>query len=276
MNPKDRTTLKSYFREGALPTASQYHDLINSSVNRVDDGFQKSNADGLQLSSVGASLKVMSLYQNVGTRDASWSLEHGEAKGNLHFRSGPGPDGEGPGTGPAALSLSRDGRTGLGLDAPRWRLDVSGTARMQGRIGIATTALPDVPADGRPHDITGPLTGCQAFEVMAGAGGEENEGRYALLHAIAMNAYNPRNPLWNLLFRRRRIRAQTAVYGSFADRLTLQWVATKEPHHFKLRLRSHANYGKDRFIRYYLTRLWFDPLMTGSAKGPDPEGGDLM
>lgn len=281
MTKQDRPTLKSFFRNGALPTAEHYRDLIDSTVNQVEDGFSKTVPDGLRIHSVGSSLRLLSLYQGAGTPDPSWVFEHGDHQGALHLRPQSvrlgrpdAPDGDAaadvaPGEGqapPSGLSLTPDGRIGIGHEAPDWRLDVHGVARMAGRIGLPTARIASVPADGRWHDITRPMTGCQAFEVMAGAGGERLEGRYSLLHAIAMNAFHPRNPILNWMFRRRAIRAQTAVYGSYADRLRLRWLATGERHHFKLQLRTNAGFGNGRVIRYYLTRLWFDTYMQGSAE----------
>lgn len=291
MTKQDRTTLKSFFRDGALPSAERYGDLIDSTVNQIEDGFSKTPADGLRLSSVGESRAVMSLYQGLSTPYPSWILEHGEAAGSLHFRQSLGltgndldsdaPEAE-PKAGapkappaPSGLTLSRDGRLGVHSDAPEWRLDVGGVARMQGRIGQPTEGLEQIPADGGWHDVTRSMTGCQAFEVMAGAGGEVNYGRYSMVHAIAMNAYHPRNPILNWLFRRRRIRSQTAMYGSYADRIRLRWVAASERHHFKLQMRTNANFGEGKTIRYYMTRLWFDPTMSGSRGGPTREGGVL-
>ena len=289
MTKQDRTTLKSFFRDGALPTADRYRDLIDSTVNQIEDGFSKTPADGLRLSSVGASRAVLSLYQGLSTPYPSWVLEHGEAQGSLHFRQGLGlagndldaaddtatARGEAKAPDPAGISMTRDGRLGVHRDLPEWRLDIGGVARMAGRIGQPTEGLEAVPADGDWHDVTRPMTGCQAFEVMAGAGGEVNYGRYSMVHAIAMNAYHPRNPILNWLFGRRRIRSQTAMYGSYADRIRLRWVATSERHHFKLQMRTNANFGEGKMIRYYMTRLWFDPTMSGSRGGPDREGGVL-
>jgi hypothetical protein len=282
LSKQDRTTLKSFFRDGALPTAEHYRDLIDSAVNQVEDGFDKTTTDGMKIASVGASRRLVSLYRGLGTREASWTIEHGQKPGNLHMRQGNGAqeglafDGAGDAEGAAALTLTRDGRTGLGHEDPRCRLDVAGSARMEGRIGVTSPGMPHVPANGGWHDITPPMTGCQAFEVMAGAGGERTKGRYALLHAIAMNAFHPRNPILNWMFGRRRIRSQTAVYDSYAHRLQLRWHATEQPHHFTLQLRSSANYGEGYVIRYYLTRLWFDPLMDDARGVHDSDGGPLL
>nr|WP_252733587.1 hypothetical protein [Paracoccus marinaquae] len=305
-----------------MPTAEHYRDLIDSTVNQVEDGFSKTVPDGLRIHSAGSSLRLLSLYQGAGTPNPSWVVEHGDVPGALHLRpdlgraalldgearpAAPAPRDEGAGRAlpsgyvrarPGAtrlgsarpaeaatpgslshsgLSLTHDGRVGVSNEVPDWRLDVGGVARMSGRIGAPTQKIVSVPADGKWHDITHPLTGCQAFEVMAGAGGERYRGRYSMLHAIAMNAFHPRNPILNWLFGRREIRTQTAVYGSYADRLRLRWVATGERHYFKLQLRTNANFGSDRVVRYYLTRLWFDSFMQGSDErdGRDRDEGVL-
>ena len=281
MTKQDRATLKSFFRSGALPTAEEYRDLIDSTVNHVDDGFSKTDVDGLRLNSVGSSLTVMSFYQGLGTPKPSWVIEHGNARGTLHFRPDQGksaleiPDGK-KAKGDdddepriPAMSLTDDGRMGVTHNEPDWRLDVGGVARMQGRIGVTSHNIPHVKADGKWHDITQALTGCQAFEVMAGVGGDARKGRYSMVHAIAMNAFHPRNPILNWLFRRRSIKTQTAMYGSYADRIRLRWVADEKTHHFRLQLRTNANFGSDKIVRYHLTRLWFDSMMTGARGGPD-------
>jgi hypothetical protein len=287
MSRRDRTTLKSFFRDGALPGAEHYRDLIDSSVNQMEDGFDKTDLEGLKLSSVGNSRRVMSLYEDLGTPNPSWVVEHGrDNPGSLRIRPEIGKTGHAIETGPEdaphavraragtpgaapGLSIGPGGDLGLGLHSPAWPLDVNGVARMHGRTGVETPGLPAPLADGNWHDITRPLTGCQAFEVVAGAGGLEGEGRYSMVYAIAMNAYHPSNRVMNWLFGRRRIRTQTAVYGSYADRIRLRWVKDPEPRHFRLRICTNADFGPGRTIRYRLTRLWFDSTMSGSRGGPD-------
>lgn len=286
MTKQDRATLKSFFRNGALPTAEEYRDLIDSCVNQVDDGFAKTDSDGLRLNSVGSSLRVLSLYQGLGTPKPSWVMEHGEDLGALHLRpdqgkaaleitsgnTDPAKDDTGPQPG---VTLTPDGRMGVNQELPDWRLDVGGVARMHGRIGVTSQRIPSVKADGKWHDITQALTGCQAFEVVAGTGGDPRKGRYSMVHAIAMNAFHPRNPILNWLFRRRAIKTQTAMYGSYADRIKLRWVADEKQHHFRMQLRTNANFGEGKVVRYYLTRLWFDSLMTGAREDFDRDPGAM-
>ena len=38
---QDRDTLRNYFRQGSVPSEVHFHDLIDSLVNKVDDGLDK-------------------------------------------------------------------------------------------------------------------------------------------------------------------------------------------------------------------------------------------
>lgn len=288
MTKQDRPTLKSFFRSGALPTEEEYSDLIDSTVNLMDDGFSKTEADGMQLASKGGSLRIMSLYQGLGTRKPSWVIDHGDkVDGALHLRPDEGKtalegpaegddeatDGDGPKLFAPNLTLTRNGRMGVNRSAPSWPLDVGGVARMEGRIGTTTHKIPAVRADGEWKDLTHELTGCHAFEIMAGAAGRPGEGRYSLLHAIAMNTFQPRNFLLNWFFKRRPIRKTRAMYGRYSDRMLLKWEDVEgKPLHYKLRIKTNADFGADQYIRYTITRLWFDTRMTGctssSSEGP--------
>ena len=281
MKKQNRATLRRLFREGALPTGEDYALLIESMVNRADDGFDKPDDDGLRLTSAGVEPALISFYRGVGAREATWAIKHGKAEGALEFRQGPAsaasrqaPDDETPLSTPPqgpALTLSAQNRVGVGVEEPEWPLDVSGVVRMSGRIGQATPQFETIPADGKWHPIATGLTGCNALEVVAGVGGVKHRGRYALLHAVAMNAYNPGNRLLNFLFGRRRIRTHNAVFGSYTDRIRLRWSGT-DYYNYSLELKTNAKYGKGIQVRYYITRLWFDNDMAASRPAPtEPE-----
>lgn len=289
MSQRNRATLKSFFQDGALPGAAEFGDLIDSAVNQVDDGFEKTPDEGLRLHSVGNSGALLSLFRGLGASAASWTVSHGAEPGTLVFRPGAGPDeaaigggtdGTEPGAPPVAALALAAGRVGINTDSPEWSFDVAGVARMRGRIGAPSTKLRTIPADGGWHDVTHTMTGCHAFEIVAGAGGRVGAGRYALLHATALNAFQPRNIVLNWLFGRRSVRAQHAVYGSFADRIQARWRAAPGQHAYRLQLRSNSSFGRDAAgepyrIRYYLTRLWFDPRMEGSRGEPPAPEVDL-
>ena len=259
MSKQDRATLKSYFRKGALPTAEQYRDLIDSAVNQVEDGFDKSKDEGLSLSSTGGSNRLMSWFEGAGSDEPSWVLEHDEnVRGALHFK----PGRPGPLSLEHSLTLNPMGYIGVGTPDPVRELDVAGTVKSRSRTGSTTQNIPYVAADGKWHTISKSLTGCQILEVIAGTGNPRGRGRYSLMHAIAMNAFNPSNPIMNWLFGRKRIKTQTAVFGSYADRIRLRWISDKDkPHHYKLQIRTNARFDKDRVISYSITSLWLDPFM---------------
>ncbi|MEL6127708.1 MAG: hypothetical protein AAFR57_15155 [Pseudomonadota bacterium] len=282
MTKRDRSTLKTFFADGTLPTAEHYRDLIDSGVNQIEDGFEKPAEEGLKLKSLSGRHTLMSFYRGIGAGLPVWRLAHGDEMGTLEFQRGPGgrdvsldaPDNAEEDLETPGLSLDRDGRVGVYTSTPEWRLDVEGVARMRGRVGYPGPGV-TIPADGRWHPITETLTGCHILEVVAGAGAAEGAGRYSLLHATAMNAFNPRNPVINWLFSRRSIRRQTAMYGSYADRLRLRWVAMPGPHAYRLELRTNSNFGDDYIVRYYVTRLWFDTQMEGARPNGPPRDQDV-
>jgi len=51
----------------------------------------------------------------------------------------------------------------------------------------------------------------------------------------------------------------------------LRWQSVPEQgqFHFKLQMRAQCSFGKDIWIKYHLTRLWFDPLMLDSNRAPE-------
>jgi len=243
MAKKNRRSLKNAFREGAQPSADAFADLIDSALNVVDDGFDKSDEEGFKVAQIGHDGCLMSFYENLSVRGASWSLRLAPGGGQLQACDEAGrvvlvlvaePAGEGDAT-----------RVGINKTAPAHALDVDGVVGARGRSG---TACPPVRADGKWHDITPPLDGCRAFEVMAGVGDKE-AGRYALLHAFAVNTFN----------RKPHVTAHQSHYGARCDQLELRW--TGETHAFTLQARTRCAYPEHVRIRCQLSELWFDPFM---------------
>jgi hypothetical protein len=135
-----------------------------------------------------------------------------------------------------------------------------------------------VAADGQWHDLTPDLHGCHAFEVTAGVGLEgQKKGRYALLHAFAMNTFNPEKHWFNFFLRKKAIRCQHAWYLSRGDRMRLRWVGQSvikngsgDHHAYRLQIRSVTDYGEGISIRYSLIQLWFDHFMAQSSQPAAP------
>jgi hypothetical protein len=255
MTKRRRSTLKHFFRHGALPSADQFGDLIDSTVNQVDDGFDKTPENGIEISSLGAHDSLISFFRSARSQNALWTIGYDQDQDKLLFKKL--DPSERPRT---VLSLSPDGKVGVNRKDPICALDVGGVVRSEGRLGTAP-ADRAVPADGRWHDVTDALTGCHAFEVMAGVG-KLKTGRYALMHAIAMNAYNPSGLFFNFLKRKNRIKCHHAYFSDRGNKLQLRWAGRDRE--YRLQLRSRCNYGEGIFVRYFLTRLWFDEAMEGS------------
>jgi len=159
--------------------------------------------------------------------------------------------------------MTFDGESHIGVNKtdPAHALDVDGVIAAHGRLGANPDNQKTVAADGYWHNITGALSGCQAFEVMAGVG-SKGTGRYALMNAIAMNTFNPRGWLFNIFNLKKKIKYQQAYYLARGNRIKLRWLS--EDKHYYLQMRTVCAYGGDVRIRYYLTRLWFDEDMSES------------
>ncbi len=271
MGKKNRKQLKETFRNGRIPTEEDFADLVDSMVNTLDEGFDRTDLDGLQVSQLMGSGRLMSFYQDLAVDSPQWFLEMGEkqeGRSLLRLRS-PRLDGDAEVLSMRASdALDRAGEVrslvgvGVGTAMPRYELDVVGTVASHGRLG--RTGELAVEADGEWHDITATLTGCNVFEVVAGIGAEDSVGKYGLLHAVAMNAFNSRNHV---------IDERHAWFGGRSSRIDLRWESVPDEGRFtyKLQMRADAGYesqGEKRFVKYHITRLWEDVLMEESTWEP--------
>ena len=268
MAKKNRDTLKSHFRNGSLPSQDEFNDLIDSTLNVIDEGFDKSPADGFQVSQLGDDGRLISFFRNVPVNRLLWFLRL-DNKGHLIFGNSNGHTNNFNTLSLANAESQGKGKIGINLDMnqePAYELDVGGVIKSEGRIGGSLNNQNEVLANGVWHDITGELTGCHAFEIMAGVGGEKRRGRYALMHAFALNTFNPTGPFFNFLNGKKRIKNHQAYYRSRSDKLRLKWFKISEKEHtYCLKLKSNSDYGKDNndndiHIKYYITRLWFDDM----------------
>ncbi len=260
MAKKNRSTLKRYFQEGALPSEEQFGDLIDSSLNTVDEGFDKSSENGFEISAVGDHERMLSFFRNSASQHPAWSISYEKDRDTLIFSKVTTDNREKP-----VVTLTPEGRVGIDNEKPAWTLDVGGFVSAYGRIGTNRDEQHQtIPADGEWHDITDVLTGCHGLEVMAGVGSPRT-GKYALMNAVALNTFNPGGWLFNFLNLKKKIRYQQAYYLSFTNKLKLRWHG--KGRQYTLQMRTNCNYGDGIQVRYYLTRLWFDEDMCESWMG---------
>lgn len=263
---KTRQQLKVPFQKGKMPAQEDFEDLIESMLNMIDEGFDKTPADGFKIGQV-TDGKLLSFYKNINSGDPIWSIGIDKANNCLNFHDARNQ---------VLLSLScieeDDGvqraKVGIRQSKPRHELDVAGCIASHARIGRAGEFA--VPADGNWYDMTDYMTGCQAWEVVAGVGAKDAEGRYALMHAFATNAFNSNG----------QITYHQSHFGNKCSRIELRWLAgeSDKPFEFKLQMRVGCTYGDDVWIKFHMTKLWLDTLMLESeikpALKPTPEYDD--
>jgi len=266
MASHNRATLRSFFADGQRPTGKQFSDLIDSMLNMVDEGFRKSPERGLEVSAAVQHDALMSFSRDQRPQEPLWSMGFAAQQDRLQFER------TGADTPVLTLDTAQDAkgqtqaRVGVNVAQPEHALHVGGVVSAQGRVGSLPLPGDQPPmADGEWYDITPPLQGCQAFEVMACAGLEDS-GQFALMHATAMNAFNPTSGLFDRLLGRKRIRAQHAWYGKRCDRLELRWNGTSGAHaKYTLQVRSRCIYGDGKVpIRVQMTQLWFHSFAKGA------------
>lgn len=250
----NRETLKNFFRKGKFPSEVHFSDLIDSTVNKIDDGFAKSEQDGLQLAPQGESSRLISFFEKVSDALPRWqlNLKKEEKSEGLSFdKVETGRDGQ-PET-VSRLFLHQNGNVGVHTTEPAFPLEVNGAAAMKGRVG--TCYAGQVEGDGKWHDIITGLDGVHAFEIVARIDGPPSQGKYAISHAIAVSAFGKS---------RNRIRQTRSHFGWFWNRIEMRWKGSIRDNNLQIRTRSH--YGIDPelgvcMIRYHVTSLWDEERM---------------
>jgi len=255
MTRRRRAQLKEHFEQGKMPTQEDFADLIDSMLSMLDEGFDKSPEAGFKVEQLRDG-KLLSFYKDINIGNALWSLGLDKSTNSLSFQDAQNH---------ALLTLSSSTDTdkiqrtlvGIRQSNPQHELDVAGTVAAHARVGRSGEL--SVPADGNWYDITDYMTGCQAFEVMAGAGAKDSEGRYALMHAFAVNAFGANG----------EITYHQSHFGNKCSRIELRWVRAEEDRFsFKLQMRVGCSYGDQVWIKYHMTQLWQDTLMLESDQKP--------
>ncbi len=262
MPKKRRDELKGRFQKGMLPDEEDFRDLIDSSVNPLEDGFEVNKNDGIKVSAL-PEQPLITVY--AGQKDnvkRQWQLnvpEAGNALNLVNLTQGP------------LLSFGATKKhIGINKETPEHTLDVEGVVSSTGRIGAFkdnSIFEDEVIADGKWKTILSGLEACNMFEVVAGVRGKSGSGNIAILHAIAMNAFNPLSKIPFLSNHKRKIKHQHAYFSSRWDRICLRWVTNpKDKSKYSLQIRTVRDYTvmepgkatKKYKIKFRITQLWLE------------------
>ncbi len=242
---QNRSTLYNFFKKGQMPAESHFKDLIDSMLNKVDDGLTKTTDEGLTLSPIG-SKKLMSFFKSIEEKNPAWSIEIDSGNALLNFKNS---------LGASALSLQHDGKVGILNEIPQHELDVNGFVGMKGRTGTFKTG--QILANGQWQPILQNLNGCVMFEVTGGVG-KKRTGKYALVHAFCMSTFGGSN---------NKIQIHQAYYGTRCNKIELRWTGTT--YDFNLEMRTRCSYDGEYFVNYQIASLWEDTFMNESTKGSE-------
>jgi hypothetical protein len=238
----NRQTLKNYFKKGGFATEKHFVDLIDSSLNSVDDGISMSPENGLKLNPFGYTSKVISFFKKSTQVNPDYSVE-------LNNDDIPGLS-INDSNAQSLLKFKENGSVGVHTNNPTYDFDVRGTTAMESRIG--TYKVNTVPGDGNWHDILINLDGVHAFEILASIHGKLNSGRYAIAHAFALSTFGGRSS-------RSKIRCTSAFYGNYFNKLAFRW--NGQMHNYSLQVKTLRHYGIDPVdnlpykIKYSITKL---------------------
>lgn len=242
----DRESLKNFFQAGRMPSQSNFEDLIDSSMNKVDDGFSKSEGQGLQLAPENSTGGLLSLYESTtaiqSQQPPAWTFTlqkdgSGQALAMVNPRNQL-----------TGFYLQPGGNVGLGTLTPQAKLEVAGDVLSTGRKGSYTDQKINpatVLADGKWHPIITGLDGLHGFEVVASASGPKGQGKYALIHAIALSTYGNSKSAINYT---------SARYKGWCLKLQLRWTGTTNS--YNLEIRTRKNFGTNVPIKYAITQIY--------------------
>jgi len=276
MKNRPRKELKARFAEGSMPSVSDFDMLIDSTMNINDDGIETSPTRGLCLTQMnGEARRLLSFYRQGMAR--AWAMGLDAAGRSMAFEvAAPGGAEEpqqtqagnsavltlvAPGGGdaealaPGGAASRMAARVGVNKRTPSCELDVHGTIASDARRGVEG---PRAWADAEWHTIRAGLDGCVALEVVAGTG-KEGSGKYALMHAFALKAFDAKGD----------ISYHRTHYGARRHRLELRWLQQRGSREFELQVKVHCHYGEGVAIRYHITELWDDPLMARCSVAAD-------
>ena len=244
----DREHLKNFFKNGSIPNEKHFSFLIDSLINKQDDGFNKDAENGLVLSSSGISNKLITFFKSVDDLEPFFHIEVDDT-GSYSFKLKPNVGDDKDEADKKSFFFDEDGSLGIGKRRETgMRLDVDGFVSMNGRTGSYRAGY--IPANGKWHSVVKGLNNCHAFELIARTG-KKTSGRFAILHAHALSTFG---------FSKNKIKYTRAHYGMFWNKLCIRWKSFGT-YNYDLQIKTYRNYGDETQVYYRITNLWDDEMM---------------
>lgn len=239
----NRQTLKNYFQKGGFATEKHFVDLIDSSLNIVDDGISINQKQGLKLNPLGGSTRLMSFFKKATQKESDFSVHMGhDTIEGLSINAKEGAP---------LMKFDDKQQIGVHTNEPKFDFDVRGVLGVESKIG--SYALGAVDGDGNWQTIVSNLDGINGFELVASIRGKKGSGRYALAHAIALSAFGGRSS-------RNKIKCTHAYYGNFFNKLSFRWVGEMDNYELQVRTRRHYGVneadGQPYKIKFNLSRFF--------------------
>lgn len=234
MPKRTRQTLKESFKQGKRPSEQDFENLIDSTMNILDDGFSKSPETGMGLAPLLEKGTVLSVFRKTSDSKPQWEIAIEQQEGNLEIRKHQDDK-----TIPV-LTLKTNGSILYGEEGKEALF--SGRVTIPVREGVYAQS---VPADGKWHDITGDLDGSQALEIVAVAG-KKNSGKHAVLMAFATSCFGKHG----------KIKKIRSYYGQYGYKICIRWRKSEEgENQCRLQLKTRFHYGEEIQINAHITSL---------------------
>ena len=131
---KNRSDLKSYFVKNAIPTESNFAELIDSTLNQLEDGLLKTPGSPLSIEATGdasSQKKVLNLFASISDEKPRWVLSLNPRTDPARPETARAGFGIGDADGASRLFIDeRTGRVGVGTVEPADSLDVREEVRL--------------------------------------------------------------------------------------------------------------------------------------------------
>ena len=228
---KNKETLKNYFKKGGVVGEKHFVDLIDSSMNIIDDGISINPKDGLRINPTGIFSTLISFFKKKSQKNPDFTINT-----NLNDLEGLSLNN---GNQKTLIKIKSDSKIGINTDKPKFELDVNGTLGIRSRVG--TFSIGSALADGNWHKILEKLDGISAFEVIAYASGSVNSGYYSISHVIALSTFggsksrskikNYQNSNWN------------GFFGNIFNKKIIKFRWSGSLHNYNLEIKTSGNWN---------------------------------